>query len=933
MHTALIQDMLNDIFTTGWQSEDPKKRLQAVAKLKSKDADNQEILSKLVVEDPDFEVRCAAILKLNHAHLVHEISLSHPDIATRTEADSRLHVLLGPKSELSEENFRALLAQHPSTSSVILRFSPIAALRTELLKKLSLDEQCKLIGDIEYSETRQTIADKLESTEHLELARKLLRGRDKNAEKIIKAKLDVLHAGQRAAQENRVAAQEICEKVEHLAEHNWEADDKTKYTVWCQRWQALEAPADEDLDKRFKAASAVVEKKIAEQSVVLESFEGEAQLAQNLHDICLKTAPLSLQDLADQKLSIITKLNHALKEWARLTEISTPTAEVSKQFLSAERALLSAIDFLNCEQFNVLLIDDASQASPANLKLMAKAVNATDWAKLYGELAALKEADAKLVELSEQQAASKQLSSEKLDKLHKRIHRLLGTNKRGDLEVAKRELSAAQKAALQFAGKDKAALDERLEQAGEAVQKMSDWKDFVTAPKYLELCESMEALVDKKAHADKLSADIAELQKAWKALGHAECADQYWERFKIAGDKAYEPCTVFFKQRREIRSKNLQAREPLVQKMRELLETTDWDEAPDYKTIEGQLQSIHSAWQKIKDVERGPGQKQWKRLSKLKAKIYEKLDLVYDANIELKNQLIAQTLAMLETDVKEESLNKLKLLQSRWKQVGVTRRKQDQAAWTNFKKASDQVYEQIQGVRNVKRAAEDEKINAYRDISRAIQQLAKTATNLAEADRAFDQLQADYQALPPLPINLPEKLIKGLESDFRRSSDGFSKARDRIKKAGRTKIFDALANKATLCSQLEAAAIKGDAIAIEELQGTIGDIEITNKELHTRFERRLAGALEKDRTQAGEDRRMLCIDFEILMGVDSPAEDASLRMKIQLERMKKKGFGHAQAQTADVLKQLKIDWQCLPGAEPKLQEKLNQRFNKLVSSK
>ncbi|MFT7528621.1 MAG: hypothetical protein ACI9LY_003783, partial [Arenicella sp.] len=191
----------------------------------------------------------------------------------------------------------------------------------------------------------------------------------------------------------------------------------------------------------------------------------------------------------------------------------------------------------------------------------------------------------------------------------------------------------------------------------------------------------------------------------------------------------------------------------------------------------------------------------------------------------------------------------------------------------------------------------------------------------------------DYQGLPPLPIDLPEKLIKGLESDFRRSSDAFNKARDRIKKSGRAKIFDALASKAGLCCQLEAAAIKGDAIAIEELQGAIGDIKITNKELHSRFEQRLALALEKDRAQADQDRRLLCVDLEILLGIDSPAEDAGLRMKIQLERMKKKGFGHSQAQTADVLKQLKIDWHCLPGAEPKLQEKLSQRFNQLVASK
>ena len=60
------------MFTAGWQSEDPKKRLNAIAKLKPEDKGNQDVLKKLVLEDPDLEVRSAAILKLNQAHAVHE---------------------------------------------------------------------------------------------------------------------------------------------------------------------------------------------------------------------------------------------------------------------------------------------------------------------------------------------------------------------------------------------------------------------------------------------------------------------------------------------------------------------------------------------------------------------------------------------------------------------------------------------------------------------------------------------------------------------------------------------------------------------------------------------------------------------------------------------------------------------------------------------
>ena len=494
-------------------------------------------------------------------------------------------------------------------------------------------------------------------------------------------------------------------------------------------------------------------------------------------------------------------------------------------------------------------------------------------------------------------------------------------------------MAAATKVASRYKGKERKALDERLEKAAEAVNKMGDWKDFATEPKYLELCEAMEVLTKSKAHADKLSVEINKLQKRWKALGHSDSADQHWERFKAAGDKAYEPCAAFFKQRHATRRENLKKREPYLQQMRELLENTDWDASPDYKGLEAALRRISSDWQKIKDVEQGAGQKQWNKLSKLKAAIYEKLDVVYDLNIEAKNLLIEQAQALFETDVKEDSLDKLKLLQSRWKQVGITRRKEDQAAWKRFRSATDNVYEKIQGIRKAKRADEDAQLHGYRQISRQIQELAKTATDLAEADTAFDRLQAEYKELPALPRGLPEKLIKAIESDFQRAGDAYGKARDRIKKAGRTAALDALAKKAALCVDLEKLAADAPAKKIEQIQNALADIEISDRSLNQRFEKRLAAALDldSDRKEASQVRQLLCIDLEILLGVDSPAKDAKLRMKVQLERLKKDGLGRSQAKKGEALNELKLDWLCLPGAQPEIQQALDTRFALLVT--
>ena len=292
---------------------------------------------------------------------------------------------------------------------------------------------------------------------------------------------------------------------------------------------------------------------------------------------------------------------------------------------------------------------------------------------------------------------------------------------------------------------------------------MTDWQNFAIEPKLIELCESMEQLVDSKLHPDKLAREISKLQNNWKNLGHTDISDEHWQRFKTAADLAYAPCAVFFEQRRVTQKENLAKREPLVQQMQAVLDDTDWDNTPDYKQVEISLRDIANHWQKIKDVDRKKGQKQWDRLSAIRALIYQKLDVVYDANIEQKHQIITRVNALADGPVSEDSLDKIKLYQNRWRQVGVTRRKQDQAAWKLFKAAGDRLYANVKTLRDEKRTIDDQQIGAYKAIIKEIYALTESATNLAEADPIFNQLTERYATLPPLPKNLPEKLLERLE--------------------------------------------------------------------------------------------------------------------------------------------------------------------------
>ena len=285
---------------------------------------------------------------------------------------------------------------------------------------------------------------------------------------------------------------------------------------------------------------------------------------------------------------------------------------------------------------------------------------------------------------------------------------------------------------------------------------------------------------------------------------------------------------------------------------------------------------------------------------------------------------------MLDSDIQEQSLTKLQHLQSKWKQIGITRRKQDQVVWKKFNAASDEVYAKIKSLRNDKRAKEDEQLNAYRSVIKKINELAKNATSLPDGDPKFEELQVVYNALPDLPINLPEKLTKGIKNDFNRSIEAYSKTRKKIQQSNDAKVLDAVYQYAELCEQLEALDINSATEKTSTIKTKMNDIVISDKKIHQRLQQRIDKSLDNDREQFALTRKEICINIEILLDVDSPNEDRSQRMEMQLTRLKTKGIANDNNSLENKVNEFEIDWLCLPGAETEQQKLLNQRFNSLI---
>lgn len=948
--------MLADLFKPAWKSSSIEKRLKAISEMDSASSEKQKILTQLAADDEDVSICIAAIQKLTSAAELHEISIKHSNHSVCVEAEKRVNELMSTRCSLNKGQYRDLLNRYPELKLRIAAHADISSVRSEAIQSLSTNQLLEVLGLTILTDSRQLVAEKLTNIEALESARKILRGKDKNAERILKEKIDEFRRQERQHIKNLTTVEKLSEEIEYLASRDWRPEFKAKLLVHREHWDNLDFEIDPGSNRRYQTARKIVDSRFEEQSILEQTHQSQQQLVHEIEAFLQNVASRDLTSSIESQSKTLNRLDQFSSSWQQLAVKARPTFVTHDQYdklacalQSATQLVLQAAGILQDESITGLDESDVSGQTRAANKLaensqkLSAALKNHKWPSAYGELQVATELHAQLTDWRKTQKKSAAEREQKLDLLHKKISSIFRFSRTGNLARAKQFCERVEKGLHHFEGKDRLALEERFEEARKAMGDMDDWKNFATEPKYIELCEKIELLGTSKQHPDKLSTEIKNLQLQWKKLGHSDISEQYWPRFKQATDIVYQPCAEFFNERHKIRKTHLEQRQQYVEQMHKLLEGTDWDNNPDYKAVQSSVRSISSKFANIKDVERNEGQKQWKQFSKFKDDVFAKLDVAYEANIRLKHDLIKQTEALAEAAVKEENLAQLKTLQIRWKQIGITKRNQDQKAWTEFKKQCDIVYNKVQELRQGKRDKTDQQINAYKDIIKDIKKLARTANNLGEADQLFTILQAKYAELPELQLpksnrpqstgQLSEKLAEGIQRDYRNACDQFEECHSRIVNSMRAKQIDALRLKANLCAQLEALGESPSEEQLQEISQQWDSIDLHDSVLSSRIEKRRNSAQTViDRVAIGAERRLLCIQLEIAMDKESPADDKAIRMQYQLEQMNQSGLGQPTVNSTEQLDHMELDWLCMPGAEPKQQKELDERFQRVLRS-
>lgn len=550
------------------------------------------------------------------------------------------------------------------------------------------------------------------------------------------------------------------------------------------------------------------------------------------------------------------------------------------------------------------------------------------------------------------------LQRQQVESTGKQIARLNAAVRRGDLKMARGVFKKIEVRFEKHSSAQQSKLQEQWDKAEKAYKEMLDWKEFAIQPKFIELCEQMEALSGPissetkaeteaksttKAKAPQQQAEaIKKLQQNWKKL-EALAPDEIWQRFQTAGDKAFEPCAAFYAELDVQRGENLKQRKLVVENLRalaELPENEEWKEAPDWKSLRNNLREVREEWRKYAEVDQQKCRKLGKKYGDLTRKLETHIKAECDANLARKKQLVDRAIAMSAMDSAAISLDQLKELQGSWKHIGITERRDDQKMWKAFQEACDAVFAKHRQKIDESRAEEKAQSDAAKNLIQSIRALAKTEPGVAPDEAQLNELMEQYSQLPPVH----EPIQKGLDRDLQKAIDAVQSSVKQFKRDRKNQYLLEMRRRADICAALEALDtgkdaekdVEKDASKVEKLLADWDSQPLTS-EVAQLMEARKESALAKkfvkaDFDEADRELRLVCIELEAKLGKDTPVEDQSLRMQYQLELMKSKGLG------ANSNRDLKTDaeatkkrWYQMPAADKKTQAALDERFHELIN--
>jgi Domain of Unknown Function (DUF349) len=537
------------------------------------------------------------------------------------------------------------------------------------------------------------------------------------------------------------------------------------------------------------------------------------------------------------------------------------------------------------------------------------------------------QAQAETQALSEKQAADAEALAEIVS-----LIRLSGAALgRGDTRKAARFRQSIE-AALPGAPALPPHLARNLEQLDTRLNELRQWKDYVAAPKRIELIEDVDALIGVEEAPETLLEHLRALRQEWRTInkGLAVEATAEAERFEQVYTAAFQPCQVYLAEQAAIRRANLEGRKQVLERVLAFEAGLD-SEQPDHPLILRALREAPQEWRGHAPVDRDAGRsfdgQFFSALDRLRARV----NAWYERNTADKQALIARALQLTTSADLARAIDEVKRLQAKWKTTGPVPHAQSQSMWEEFRALCNAVYERRQQESAQQAATLEQAKTAAEELCTQIEAASQEGpADRATGEAALRAWQDAFRALGELPRSDARKLEERYQRAMSKYDSQIAGLAQRAAEAAETNALAA----ARHVRAYQRAVIEGNA-ARDELKIAAetfiaGVPRWPDKAILKALRQSLTRADSAEFTKSDDAARehalrKLCIHAEILSDTATPPEDAGLRRDQEMQLLRQ-GLGQARQADDRAWDAMRIEWLGLGAAEPTVHDKLEQRF-------
>lgn len=437
---------------------------------------------------------------------------------------------------------------------------------------------------------------------------------------------------------------------------------------------------------------------------------------------------------------------------------------------------------------------------------------------------------------------------------------------------------------------------DRLAHVRAELKRLGDWARWGGNVSREELVKAVEELPAQKLSMPELAKKVGTMRERWKALDGVSGAapKSLWERFDAACTAAYAPAAAHFKHLADERHTNAAKAEVMISEVEKMAAELAGEE-PNFKALAAAAQRLRQAWSRLGAIDRKEKKKLDAAFDKAMALMTGPLDEQRRVEVARREQLIAETEKLVPTD--RHTLDAVRHLQEQWQEFARAlplERKQEQALWQRFRAACDAIF----AARKESAHAADSERKAHLHVREDICAQLENATfsgddkaQMAAITKALRDAEQAWRASGHVP-RASEARIDGR---YKAAVAAVQAQADAIRKRAGAAQANALRDKLRLTQALETAITTDEAIdgadwenRWKALPALPGEYERT---LHGRFMAGIAAAADAAKRSAYaarlEQARATLLSevlrLEIVAGVDSGAEFARDRLKMQVE--------------------------------------------------